>query len=213
MYNKIPVIKLKTYNDAISLLENNKSQDDDFIIFSFFEPQLAIANFRFPYNGISAGFDLRANKTVRIHRKEKVLIPTGVKWIAPIGYYLSIVPRSGISLHTPLIIPNAPATIEGSYTGEICLMMQASDELWDRFDNYGEEIKMVKQKTSKNEFIRVKIYTKLAQCIIRNTIFRMRNIQYVYYSLNKDIYREWTDILTKYGRTQRGESGFGSTGI
>ena len=42
----------------------------------------------------------------------------------PVGYEVQIRPRSGLSLNTPLRIPNAPGTIDSGYRGELCIIMQ-----------------------------------------------------------------------------------------
>ena len=69
------------------------------------------------------GFDLKIIENVELKEGDTVLVKSGVKWVAPQGYYLSVVPRSGISLNTPIRIANSPGTIEASYRGDISLIL------------------------------------------------------------------------------------------
>lgn len=60
---------------------------------------------------------------VRIEPGETKLISLGFKVGLPEGWYLSIVPRSGISLKTPLRIANAPGTIDTNYKGIVKIIV------------------------------------------------------------------------------------------
>ena len=71
-----------------------------------------------------AGMDLYSVTDTVIRPGETVLIHTGLKFAIPYGYEVQIRPRSGLSLNTPLRIPNAPGTIDSGYRGEICIIME-----------------------------------------------------------------------------------------
>lgn len=71
-----------------------------------------------------AGMDLCSIDDYRIAPGETILVHTGLKFAIPVGYEVQIRPRSGISLKTPLRIPNAPGTIDSGYRGEICVIME-----------------------------------------------------------------------------------------
>ena len=58
-----------------------------------------------------AGMDIYAAADVTVEPGRSVLVPTGLKMAIPVGYEVQIRPRSGISLKTPLRVPNAPGTI------------------------------------------------------------------------------------------------------
>lgn len=73
-----------------------------------------------------AGMDLYSVTDVVIHPGETVLIHTGLKFAIPVGFEVQIRPRSGLSLNTPLRIPNAPGTIDSGYRGEICIILENS---------------------------------------------------------------------------------------
>lgn len=76
-----------------------------------------------------AGMDLYSTEDIIIRPGETVLIPTGLKMAIPYGYEVQIRPRSGISLNTPLRIPNAPGTIDCGYRDEVCVIMHNSSAI------------------------------------------------------------------------------------
>lgn len=78
-----------------------------------------------------AGFDLRAYGDTVVGPWERKAIPTGLKVEVPIGYELQVRPRSGVSLNTPLLIANAPGTVDSGYRGELkIIVLNAS---WEPF--------------------------------------------------------------------------------
>ena len=66
-----------------------------------------------------AGMDLYAAEDVIIEPGRTALVPVGIKLAIPYGYEVQIRPRSGVSLKTPLRIPNAPGTIDCGYRDEV----------------------------------------------------------------------------------------------
>ena len=66
-----------------------------------------------------AGMDIYAAADVTVEPGRSVLVPTGLKMAIPVGYEVQIRPRSGVSLKTPLRIPNAPGTIDCGYRDEV----------------------------------------------------------------------------------------------
>ncbi|MGB1205065.1 MAG: dUTP diphosphatase [Chitinophagales bacterium] len=73
----------------------------------------------------SAGMDIYANLTAAIVLKplERTLIPTGLYIALPQGYEAQLRMRSSWALKRGLILPNAPATIDSDYRGEIQLIV------------------------------------------------------------------------------------------
>lgn len=73
----------------------------------------------------SAGMDIYANLTEAIVLKpfERKLIPTGLHIELPQGYEAQLRMRSSWALKRGLILPNAPATIDSDYRGEIQLIV------------------------------------------------------------------------------------------
>ncbi len=75
-----------------------------------------------------AGTDIYAAETVTIEPGKTALIPTGLKMAVPDGFELQVRPRSGLSLKTPLRIPNSPGTIDSGFRNEICVIVWNSSE-------------------------------------------------------------------------------------
>jgi len=74
----------------------------------------------------SAGLDIHANiveKTTTLSPFERKLIPTGIYLELPSGYEAQMRPRSGLALKRGLTLPNAPATIDSDYRGELKVIL------------------------------------------------------------------------------------------
>lgn len=69
----------------------------------------------------AAGMDVRAfvPETVVLKPLERKLIPTGLYLEMPEGFEAQLRPRSGLALKHGITLPNAPATIDSDYRGEI----------------------------------------------------------------------------------------------
>lgn len=71
----------------------------------------------------AAGADVRASlpekKPLIIKPGQRVLVPTGLAMEIPEGFEVQVRPRSGLSLKSPLMIVNAPGTIDCDYRGEV----------------------------------------------------------------------------------------------
>jgi len=71
----------------------------------------------------AAGADVRASlpekKSLVIKPGERVLVPTGLCFEIPLGFEVQVRPRSGLSLKSPLLIVNAPGTVDCDYRGEV----------------------------------------------------------------------------------------------
>lgn len=99
----------------------------------------------------SSGFDVSANESGRILPGETKLVGTGLRFMIPDGYMISVRPRSGISLKTNMWIKNSPGTIDTDYTGELKLIIHNSGE----------------------DAISYKSGDRLAQCIVEKSIRAM----------------------------------------
>lgn len=123
----------------------------------------------------AAGMDIRANLTtpITLAPLERKLIPTGLHIELPKGYEVQLRARSSWALKRGLILPNAPATIDSDYRGEIKVI----------FANISQEPQTIQHGE------------RIAQMVIAQYV----NIQW--------------EIVTKLSDSNRGEGGFGSTGI
>ena len=66
-----------------------------------------------------AGMDIYAAEDTVIAPLATGLVPTGLKVAIPDGFELQIRPRSGLSLKTPLRVPNSPGTIDAGFRDEV----------------------------------------------------------------------------------------------
>lgn len=70
-----------------------------------------------------AGMDVFAAEEVVINPGETAIVPTGLKLAIPEGYEIQVRPRSGLSLKTPIRIPNSPGTIDSGYRDELGIIV------------------------------------------------------------------------------------------
>lgn len=91
-----------------------------------------------------AGMDVFANESVVIAPGETKLIKTGIKLAIPEGYECQVRPRSGLSLHTPLRICNAPGTIDAGYRDEIGVIMENTSS---QMIVWGHKIKILEENS------------------------------------------------------------------
>lgn len=89
----------------------------------------------------SVAFDIVANSSGVIRPKETKLIGSGLKFQLPPNFFISVRPRSGVSLKTDIWLKNSPGTIDIDYTGEVCLILHNSgdsDYVFERFDRLAQ---------------------------------------------------------------------------
>lgn len=73
--------------------------------------------------GEDAGLDLHAVEDAVLEPGVPALVPTGLAIELPSGYEAQIRPRSGLALRHAITLPNAPATIDPGYRGEIRVIL------------------------------------------------------------------------------------------
>lgn len=70
-----------------------------------------------------AGMDIRCLTGVVLEPGVAQAVPTGLALEIPGGYEVQIRPRSGLALKHAITLPNAPATIDPGYRGELRVIM------------------------------------------------------------------------------------------
>jgi dUTP pyrophosphatase len=70
-----------------------------------------------------AGMDLRATSGAVLEPNVPQLVPTGLSIELPAGFEAQLRPRSGLALKHAITLPNAPATIDPGYRGEIKVIL------------------------------------------------------------------------------------------
>lgn len=136
-------------------------------------------------NPTDAGLDIYTDEEVFIHTGETVAISTGISLAIPTGYYGRLVARSGLTLKTPIRV--LEGTIDSGYRGEVRVMAELR-ELTRWADDYVVGTERTDSRT-------IAAGTKIAQLIIQPL---------------PDISIVEADELDE---TDRGDNGFGSSGI
>ena len=67
----------------------------------------------------SAGYDVCSADELELKPGERGMARTGFSIAIPFGYECQIRPRSGLAVKHGVTLPNAPATIDSDYRGEI----------------------------------------------------------------------------------------------
>jgi dUTP pyrophosphatase len=70
-----------------------------------------------------AGMDIRSIADAVLKPGVPQAIPTGLALEIPSGYEVQIRPRSGLALKHAITLPNAPATIDPGYRGELRIIL------------------------------------------------------------------------------------------
>jgi dUTP pyrophosphatase len=70
-----------------------------------------------------AGMDIRCIEAVRLEPGLPQAVQTGLALEIPGGFEVQIRPRSGLALKHAITLPNAPATIDPGYRGELKVIM------------------------------------------------------------------------------------------
>ncbi len=70
-----------------------------------------------------AGMDLRCVAGATLEPNVPQCVPTGLALEIPSGYEVQLRPRSGLALKHAITLPNAPATIDPGYRGELKVIL------------------------------------------------------------------------------------------
>lgn len=137
--------------------------------------------------------DIYAAADVIVEPGKSVLVPTGLKMAIPVGYEVQIRPRSGISLKTPLRVPNAPGTIDSGYRDEVNVIIYNASQ---RDDSEGGEPFDLSTKGCMHGTYKIKTGDRIAQM--------------VFAKVEQCSFSECGDV-SSIGQNRGG--GFGSSGI
>ncbi len=112
-----------------------------------------------------AGMDVFAAQEVIIAPGETVVVPTGLKLAIPEGYEIQVRPRSGLSLKTPIRIPNSPGTIDSGYRDELGIIVNNNSNIcsWDK----EQEPYTLDEKGSKNGAYIIRKGDRIAQIVLQ----------------------------------------------
>lgn len=89
-----------------------------------FDEDLGLPSYR---TAGAAGADVRAclgrGRDLVVGPGRRELVPTGLAVEIPPGFEIQVRPRSGLSFRTPLMVLNAPGTIDSDYRGEVKVLL------------------------------------------------------------------------------------------
>ncbi|ACF13182.1 deoxyuridine 5'-triphosphate nucleotidohydrolase Dut [Chloroherpeton thalassium ATCC 35110] len=73
----------------------------------------------------AAGMDISAclDEPISVEAQSVALVPTGLALEIPPGYEAQLRPRSGLALKHLISLPNAPATIDADFRGELKVIL------------------------------------------------------------------------------------------
>lgn len=139
----------------------------------------------------SAGYDLRI-----AHVEASGLVHTGVSVAIPDGYVGLILPRSGLGFKYGLGLKNTAGVIDASYRGELMLKMSATGStLSVKEDRDNDRYLSVSSELHLTETAQLVEGDRIAQMIIVSCRNRP------------------ADVVDELPQSDRGEDGFGSTGL
>ena len=151
----------------------------------------------------SAGFDLVAVEDVIIEPGETAKVRTGLAFEIPPGYELQIRPRSGISAKTKLRIANAPGTVDADYRGEVCVLLQNTEQIF-LADGWGPPLPGRAYYINGEDYV-VDEYT--------HGTYLIRKGDRIAQGVIAPVYRAAFEVVDELSETERGDGGFGSTGV
>jgi dUTP pyrophosphatase len=134
------------------------------------------------------------DKDVELDCGDTNLIPCGFCIEVPIGYEAQIRPRSGLAAKSNITVLNSPGTIDADYRGEVKVILHNSsviDTHTDVTNNFS--INFTISSNSK------KFLIKRGDRIAQMTIKKIENFE--------------LEVVEELSSTDRGEGGFGSTGV
>lgn len=131
-----------------------------------------------------AGWDLHADKPVTIAPGEYALVPTGVRALVPQGCVGLVCPRSGLAAKHGVTVLNAPGVVDSGYTGEVGVLLV----------NHGAQ-----------DFV-VAAGDRIAQMVFLGAMVTVEMPSWPFDQPSEE-------ALAAQANGERGDKGFGSTGV
>lgn len=170
-----------------------------------------------------AAFDLVSNEYHLIQPQATVGVGTGLAFEIPTGFEIEVVPRSGISLNTPLRVANTPGTIDENYRGELKVILNNSmQQFADLYNDDGKVLMKNREvpfvfdlKGNKVSIDDVRKETGASfdgEVISLPTIYIRKGDRIAQGKLREVFIATFEEVDT-LSETNRGENGFGSSGV
>lgn len=148
----------------------------------------------------AAGFDLYAVEDVIIAPGETKKVPLGLAFEIPEGYVMYVCMRSGIALKTKLRLPNGIGVIDSDYRGEVSMM----------FDNIGFEHDF---PVPDDIVLFIDGSARCATKFEEDGSYHIRKGDRIAQGVIVPISRASFEVVDELSETQRGDGGFGHTGV
>jgi len=113
-----------------------------------------------------AGMDVRAAVDLVLEPGQTTVVPTGLKFAIPPGFEIQIRPRSGLSLNTPLRIPNAPGTIDAGYRDELGILLTNASPIVDGPQSADEPLLTLDAKGGRPGRYQIRKGDRIAQIVL-----------------------------------------------
>lgn len=149
----------------------------------------------------AAGFDLYAAADVIIAPGETVKVPLGLAFEIPDGYEMQVRPRSGVTSRTGLRIANAPGTIDADFRGDVSIIVDNVSAVPPKYDGSNYCVRDLEgncvpyMNAGKGTYL-IRKGDRIAQGVVA--------------PVTRVSFTETDEELTQ---TERGERGFGHSGI
>ena len=148
---------------------------------------------------LAAGLDLVAVSSEIIPPGQTKIIPLGFAIEVPEGYEMQIRPRSGISLSTKLRVSNSPGTIDADFRGEVKVLIDniapVTDKRVPHIRHADGNIRDLAIDTEIEGSYFIRKGDRIAQAVIT------------------PIMRATFEVADELTATERGDGGFGHSGI
>src|SRR5690625_3578945 len=146
-----------------------------------------------------SGYDLYASEDVIIEPGETAVVPTGIAVQLPEGYEAQVRPRSGVTSRTKLRVQLG--TIDNGYTGEIGVIVDNINSF--STDNLVSLLTYIDGKTGLDN--NGDLYGEGTYLIRKGEKIAQLVVQHLPQIIAEEVYN--------LEETERGDAGFGSTGI
>lgn len=170
-----------------------------------------------------AAFDIVSAETHLICPQATSPIGTGLAFEIPAGYEVEIVPRSGISLNTPLRVSNSPGTIDENYRGEVKIIISNSiQQLHHYFPTDNGQTRMgvmsdfvltLDEKQITIEELKKETGAKFDGDVIPYPTFLIRKGDRIAQGKLRPVIKADFEVVDELSDTNRGDKGFGSSGV
>lgn len=158
-----------------------------------------------------SGFDLVAQEDYVVEPGQTVKVRTGICVELPVGYELQVRPRSGISANTKLRVANSPGSVDNSYRGEICVLIDniAQPETSGIDLNEREVTYWVTGDVRTIDGSRARYDWQFR----RDPTYIIRKGDRIAQAVIAPVYRASFEVVTELAESERGAGGFGHSGI